>query len=130
MALDEVHGKSAVTEWQVLEKFPQGITWLNLGLKTGRTHQIRVHLSAQGWPVVGDPLYGGTRPVSPKTRGPLAEALKAVSRQLLHSCRLIFSHPTNGNTLDFRSPLPKDMEDLIRHLSPFQDTNFKIVTKR
>ncbi len=116
MALNEAHGKPALTEWQVIEKFPQGITWLNLGLKTGRTHQIRVHLSSQGWPVVGDPLYGRNRNNSIKTEGPLAEALKGISRQLLHSRRLAFLHPTDGNPLDFLSPLPKDMEDLIRIL--------------
>jgi 23S rRNA pseudouridine1911/1915/1917 synthase len=116
MALNEVHGKPAITEWQVLERFPQGITWLNLGLKTGRTHQIRVHLSSQGWPVVGDSLYGGMRNLGLKTGGPLAEALKAVSRQLLHSCRLAFFHPTKGTPVDFQSALPTDMEDLIGHL--------------
>ena len=61
MAVNAVHGKPALTEWQVIERFPQGITWLKLVLKTGRTHQIRVHLSSQGWPVVGDPLYGGKK---------------------------------------------------------------------
>jgi 23S rRNA pseudouridine1911/1915/1917 synthase len=116
MALDEVHGKPAVTEWQVIERFPLGITWLNLGLKTGRTHQIRVHLASQGWPVVGDPLYGRSRPFSTKTTQPLAEFLKGISRQLLHSHRLAFLHPTNGNPLDFSSALPGDMEELIRQL--------------
>ncbi len=61
MAINTIQGKPAVTEWQVIERFSQGITWLNLVLKTGRTHQIRVHLSSQGWPVVGDPLYGGKK---------------------------------------------------------------------
>ena len=70
MAVNAVHGKPALTEWQVIERFPQGITWLNLVLKTGRTHQIRVHLSSQGWPVVGDPLYGGKKnSIPPPKRG-------------------------------------------------------------
>jgi 23S rRNA pseudouridine1911/1915/1917 synthase len=116
MALDEAHGKPAVTEWQVIERFSPGITWLNLGLKTGRTHQIRVHMASQGWPVVGDPLYGRSRNFFTKAEGPWAETLKGISRQLLHSCRLAFFHPTNGNPLDFSSTLPKDMEDLIRQL--------------
>lgn len=116
MALDEAHGKPAVTEWQVIERFPSGITWLNLVLKTGRTHQIRVHLASQGWPVVGDPLYGRSRNFSAMTEGSLTETLKGISRQLLHSHRLAFLHPTKGNPLDFSSDLPGDMEDLIRHL--------------
>lgn len=59
MSVQAPRGKWAVTEWRVMERFPQGISWMKLFLKTGRTHQIRVHMSSQGWPVVGDPLYGG-----------------------------------------------------------------------
>jgi 23S rRNA pseudouridine1911/1915/1917 synthase len=117
MALNEIHGKPAVTEWQVLERYPQGISRLLLGLKTGRTHQIRVHLSSQGWPIIGDSLYGGGRNVRPKAEGLWVQGLKTVSRQLLHSCRLAFSHPTQGLELDFRSDLPKDMEDVLRLLT-------------
>jgi 23S rRNA pseudouridine1911/1915/1917 synthase len=121
MAIVENKGKPAVTEWQVIERFPQGITWLKLGLRTGRTHQIRVHLSSQGWPVVGDSLYGGGKHIKTKERGLPPKILKAISRQLLHSCHLLFIHPTNRNLLDFSSPLPKDMEDLIKFLRTCAD---------
>jgi 23S rRNA pseudouridine1911/1915/1917 synthase len=121
MAINAVHGKPAVTEWQVIERFSRGITWLNLVLKTGRTHQIRVHLSSQGWPVVGDPLYGGKKNITPKEKGGAVESPKEISRQLLHACRLAFFHPTNGNHLDFLSVIPKDMEDLIQYLRACSD---------
>lgn len=122
MAIDENKGKPAVTEWQVIERFPpQGITWLKLGLRTGRTHQIRVHLSSQGWPVVGDSLYGGGRNIKTKERKLPPEVLEAISRQLLHSCHLVFIHPTKRNSLDFSSPLPKDMKDLVKFLRTYAD---------
>ncbi len=122
MAIDENKGKPAVTEWQVIERFsPQGITWLKLGLKTGRTHQIRVHLSSQGWPVVGDPLYGKGKNIKMKEKGLPTEVLKTISRQLLHSSHLTFIHPTNRNLLDFSSTLPGDMEDLIKFLRTCAD---------
>ncbi|MBI5603887.1 MAG: RluA family pseudouridine synthase [Deltaproteobacteria bacterium] len=130
MAINEAHGKPAVTEWQIIERFPQGITWLQVGLKTGRTHQIRVHLSSEGWPVVGDPLYGRLKNKSNKKDGPLAEALKGVSRQLLHSCRLSFQHPIQGKPLDFSSPLPRDMEGLIRQLRTGPDKDNPFMTKK
>ncbi|OGP52276.1 MAG: hypothetical protein A2Y79_13410 [Deltaproteobacteria bacterium RBG_13_43_22] len=121
MAVDEIHGKPAVTEWQVIKKFPQGITRLNLVIKTGRTHQIRVHLSSQGWPVVGDPLYGGKKNYGAKGKELSLEAAKSISHQMLHSSRLAFIHPTNGNLLDFSSPLPGEMEKLIRKLTNNSD---------
>jgi 23S rRNA pseudouridine1911/1915/1917 synthase len=126
MALDEIHGKPAITEWRVLQRFPQGFTWLRLDLKTGRTHQIRVHLSSQGWPVVGDSLYGGKKNIREKEGSPLGEALKTVSRQLLHSCRLAFLHPVSTIPLDFQSPLPADMEELLGQLRAFYDLDPKI----
>jgi 23S rRNA pseudouridine1911/1915/1917 synthase len=116
MAINTIQGKPAVTEWQVIERFSQGITWLNLVLKTGRTHQIRVHLSSQGWPVVGDPLYGGKKNIITQDKAKAIEGPKEISRQLLHACRLSFFHPTNRNHLDFSSMIPKDMEDLIHYL--------------
>jgi 23S rRNA pseudouridine1911/1915/1917 synthase len=116
MAVDAPRGKEAVTEWRVLERFPQGISWLKLILKTGRTHQIRVHLSFLGWPVVGDPLYGGTKQIRPLTRSFPGLKEVTVTRQLLHASRLAFFHPTNENFLDFSSVLPEDMQSLLRFL--------------
>jgi 23S rRNA pseudouridine1911/1915/1917 synthase len=121
MAINAVHGKPAVTEWQVIERFSLGITRLHLVIKTGRTHQIRVHLSSQGWPVVGDPLYGGKKNIVSKGKGGGYEIQKEISRQMLHACRLAFFHPTNHNHLDFSSAIPVDMENLIKYLRNFSD---------
>jgi 23S rRNA pseudouridine1911/1915/1917 synthase len=121
MAINALHGKPAVTEWQVIERFPLGITWLSLVLKTGRTHQIRVHLYSQGWPVVGDPLYGGKKNSIPIGKGGSEDAQIEMSRQLLHACRLAFFHPTTNNHLDFSSPLPLDMGNLIQSLRNCSD---------
>jgi 23S rRNA pseudouridine1911/1915/1917 synthase len=116
MAIVDHHGKPALTKWQVIERFPEGISWLKLGLKTGRTHQIRVHLAWKGWPVVGDPLYGGRKTILGKGNAGLTEALQNISRQMLHSARLAFLHPIKGNSMEFSSSLPRDMGDLIQFL--------------
>lgn len=95
-------GLPAVTHFQVIEIIGN-YTLLELSLETGRTHQIRVHLSHLGYPLVGDELYGG-------------ECFLA-SRQLLHACRLSFTHPRTGEKLDFNVPLPEDMERVIKQLN-------------
>ncbi|MEW6185331.1 MAG: RluA family pseudouridine synthase [Thermodesulfobacteriota bacterium] len=116
MAVNEKQGKAALTEWEVLERFSAGVSLLKLIIKTGRTHQIRVHLSSQGWPVVGDPLYGGKKSGLVRDKE-LPEALASLmTRQLLHAYRLAFYHPTQGNLLDFSSCLPEDMEAALKVL--------------
>ncbi|HMK66306.1 MAG TPA: RluA family pseudouridine synthase [Thermodesulfobacteriota bacterium] len=113
MAINPVHGKPALTEWQVLERLPKGITWLQLTLKTGRTHQIRVHLASQGWPVIGDPLYGRKKFGSLLGDDDLSGVIMKAKRQYLHSRRLAFQHPSTGAPMDFSSELPDDMSELI-----------------
>jgi 23S rRNA pseudouridine1911/1915/1917 synthase len=84
-------------------------------LMTGRTHQIRVHLAARGWPVVGDPVYaksGWSRIADPQ----LAETLRAFPRQALHAWRLSFVHPITAQPTIVEAPLPEDMRTLIRAL--------------
>ncbi|MFG0284763.1 MAG: pseudouridine synthase, partial [Phycisphaerales bacterium JB039] len=81
---------------------------VELELRTGRTHQIRVHLAHLGWPIVADDMYGG-RPVE-GPRGPL------IVRQALHAALLAFSHPITGETLSFVAPVPPDMLGLIQWL--------------
>jgi len=101
-------GKLALTRFEVKQRF-EGATWLTLELETGRTHQIRVHLSHIGHPVVGDRLYG--RGVVPTGRH--ASALADFKRQALHASRLSFRHPLTGADLFFESPLPLDMAELV-----------------
>ncbi len=98
------HGKHAVTHWQVIERFP-GFSLLKLRLETGRTHQIRVHLSESGHPLVGDPVYGGSGRLSSVKDVPLREAVRKFDRQALHARVLGFIHPVTGEYLEFEAAL-------------------------
>jgi 23S rRNA pseudouridine1911/1915/1917 synthase len=82
-------------------------------LETGRTHQIRVHLSYAGHGLVGDQTYGGKKRLSEKVLGPGAAAGNGFARQALHAATLGFVHPVTGEALEFASPLPEDMAGLI-----------------
>ena len=113
-------GRAAETQWKTREQF-QGFTLLEVNLKTGRTHQIRVHCNAIHHPIVGDKVYRPRR--LEKTiagdRQQLAEilqVLKTVDRQMLHAWRLSFRHPHTGEAVSFESPLPEDMVQLIDKL--------------
>lgn len=108
MAIVE-HGRPATTEWRVLERFPHG-TLVECTLKTGRTHQIRVHMNSIGSPVIGDRVYGDFSNL-PK---PLRVAADAFARQALHAATLSFTHPITKERLAFSAPLPSDLEELVR----------------
>ena len=95
-------GREAQTRYEVIGQL-DGFAYIRLFPKTGRTHQIRVHLASIGHPILGDLLYGGTP--GPK--------LPQIARQALHAHRLELTHPVTGNLLQFESPLPSDMEALI-----------------
>lgn len=111
-------GRSAETLWRV-EKQYAGFALLRVDLKTGRTHQIRVHCAAMHHPIVGDPLYGGRRSTSIPSGVPdrVRLQLKRVKRQMLHAARLAFRHPATGESLTFEAPLPDDMRALMDALS-------------
>lgn len=113
------HGKVAVTEYEVLEEFGF-LTLLKLKLKTGRTHQIRVHLSFIGHPVFGDLTYGGrNRQIGRLTnqqRQMAAELLNVMQRQALHARTLGFMHPHLEKFMRFDSDFPEDMKHLLRLL--------------
>ena len=118
MAVTPFASRTAVTHFEVIERF--GIaTAVRLKLQTGRTHQIRVHMTHYGHPVVGDPEYGGrSRSVIRNQRDvPVFEAmLKIIRRQALHAARLGFYHPLTGRYVEFQSPLPDDMNQLLTYL--------------
>ena len=113
-------GRAAETHWRVKEVF-SAATWLELALKTGRTHQIRVHCAAMNHPLLGDATYGRRRrPRRPKTGGAptqdLVEALYNVKRHMLHARRLAFDHPVTQTRMRFESPPPADMVKLLAEL--------------
>jgi 23S rRNA pseudouridine1911/1915/1917 synthase len=105
-------GRPAVTHYRVLERF-RAHTLLSVRLETGRTHQIRLHLSHVKYPIVGDPVYGG-RMVQPRGASPeLRGALRGLKRQALHAASLGFEHPRSGKEVSFRSEPPADLEQLV-----------------
>ena len=108
-------GREAVTHYRVIERF-RAHTHVRVHLETGRTHQIRVHLTHAGFPLVGDPLYG-KRLVFPKGATPrLIETMRGFRRQALHAARLAFVHPVTGKRVEFSTPLPPDFLELLAAL--------------
>jgi 23S rRNA pseudouridine1911/1915/1917 synthase len=89
-----------------------GLSLLNCRLVTGRTHQIRVHLSAGGWPIVGDPIYGEDRWLRVDDPA-LAASLRALNRQALHAWKVSLPHPFTGERLEIEAPLPPDLDQLL-----------------
>jgi 23S rRNA pseudouridine1911/1915/1917 synthase len=108
-------GRAAVTHYRVERRF-RAHTLVRVTLETGRTHQIRVHLAHIGYPVVGDPLYGGRRRIPAGCSPQLAAALRAFARQALHAARLALAHPASGRELQFEALLPDDMQRLLAAL--------------
>ncbi len=112
------HGRPAQTVYRVLERFGR-FSLMELSPRTGRTHQLRVHLSFIGHPIVGDTLYGGKAiSVFDITGQADAERRPIIERQALHAHRLQFVHPTRFNRMILEAPLPPDMNELLRHLHP------------
>ncbi|MCH8885827.1 MAG: RluA family pseudouridine synthase [SAR324 cluster bacterium] len=109
-------GSRAVTHWRVLRRWG-AITHIALRLETGRTHQIRVHLSHQGWPVLGDKLYGLNRQRGLGLDAELVELLEGLGRQALHAAELGFEHPESGEALLFSTPPPRDMAEVMEGLA-------------
>jgi 23S rRNA pseudouridine1911/1915/1917 synthase len=117
MAVMPSKGKRALTFWKKKEEIGGRFTLLSLILKTGRTHQIRIHLAHLGHPVVGDPVYGPKKTWW-KTRSPQAiDILSRIKRQMLHAELLGFIHPDSGNYCEFTTSLPDDMEHIIKELT-------------
>lgn len=91
-----------------------------VSLATGRTHQIRVHCKAAGFPLWGDPLYNRAKDLPQIFPQPLRVYLQGISRQLLHAERLGFIHPRTKEAMDFRAPLPADFADVLQRLEPYR----------
>jgi 23S rRNA pseudouridine1911/1915/1917 synthase len=108
-------GRVAVTHYRIERRFAAH-TLARVELETGRTHQIRVHLAHIGYPVVGDPAYGGRRQLPRGASAAALAALGAFRRQALHATRLALAHPVTGRRLEVEAPLPADMAALIAAL--------------
>lgn len=103
MAVDAKHGKEAITHFKVLERFGD-FTFVEVNIETGRTHQIRVHMSYIGHPVVGDPLYS-------RKKNPFN-----IKGQALHAFRLGLYHPRSGEFMTFEAPVPEDFNEILNIL--------------
>jgi 23S rRNA pseudouridine1911/1915/1917 synthase len=115
VAASESVGAPSVTLFERLARVPAphaGLSLLRCRLVTGRTHQIRAHLAARGWPIVGDPVYAGPE-WSRVVDRPLSRALASFPRQALHAWRLALAHPGTSAGLEIAAPIPEDMRALI-----------------
>ncbi|MGB6110345.1 MAG: RluA family pseudouridine synthase [Acidobacteriaceae bacterium] len=132
MTTHRMGGRTAVSHYRVLERFQSRyghFTLVEVEIETGRTHQIRVHLSSTGHPVVGDTLYGAPHRILPPLEAPASRLQKAaaleqaisVDRNFLHAMRLRLIHPDSGKSMEFEAPLPVDLEGWLNRLrSPLQ----------
>ncbi|KHT38647.1 23S rRNA pseudouridine(1911/1915/1917) synthase RluD [Vibrio sinaloensis] len=112
-------GKPAVTHYRVAEHFREH-TRIRLRLETGRTHQIRVHMSYLQHPLLGDSAYGGRARIPSGATEELAEKIRSFDRQALHAVMLKFEHPITGEEVEFHAPVPDDMVEMAEALR--QDT--------
>ena len=123
MRVDEKEGKESITEYSVQEEF-KGYALVEARPKTGRTHQIRVHLQSIGTPILGDQKYGGGEgfylsQVKSGYKG-VEEEKPLLHRTALHVASLAFLHPLSGEPLQFSLPLPKDMKSVLKYLRKFR----------
>jgi len=112
MSTKSRHGRDALTLWKVRERFASA-TLLEVEIKTGRTHQIRVHLAERGYPVIGDAVYGSSSKAQTVKNAAVKAGIKTLSRQALHVAELSFLHPQSGERMVFTAPVPRDMENLL-----------------
>ena len=110
-------GREALTIYAVRTQWPE-FALLDVEIKTGRTHQIRVHCAHLGHPVVADEMYGKGRAAQVRSE-PLRAAIAGLGRQALHAARLTFEHPRTGAPMGFDSPLPADIAAVVAALAPY-----------
>lgn len=125
MSTHSSRGRRAVTHWNVLRRYaPERLTLLEMRLETGRTHQIRVHLADMNLPVVGDQTYGSIKRANGIADAHLRTLVQQLHRQALHAWVLGFKHPRTGEYLEYSSPLPPDMAQIVTAL----DSKYSIET--
>lgn len=109
-------GRVALTEWNVVRRYGNDLTLLEIKLHTGRTHQIRVHFAEAGHPLVGDAVYGSQRQAKRISDAGKREIVAAFERPALHAAKIGFAHPTKGKWVEFEAPLPEDFRQLLESL--------------
>jgi 23S rRNA pseudouridine1911/1915/1917 synthase len=109
-------GRDSVTHYRVIKRY-RANTHVRVQLETGRTHQIRVHLTHAGYPIVGDRVYGGRLEMPKGATDELRAALREFPRQALHAAKLQLAHPVTGKPLECVAPLPDDMVQLLKVLA-------------
>ncbi|HET9087084.1 MAG TPA: RluA family pseudouridine synthase [Acidobacteriaceae bacterium] len=129
MTTRHTEGRAAITHYRVLQRFATEFghfTLLEVKIETGRTHQIRVHLSSIGHPVAGDTLYGASRVILPLLEMPASKLQReaaeknalALERNFLHAAALQFTHPETGQIMELSAPLPVDLTQFLQRLQP------------
>jgi 23S rRNA pseudouridine1911/1915/1917 synthase len=118
MTVLEDGGRDASTFYEVVERFA-GFAHVSCRPKTGRTHQIRVHMQQLGFPLAGDPKYGPDRSITRNWPAEIAAAVGDLGRQALHARRLRLEHPATGESCEFEAPLPEDFARLLAALKKF-----------
>ncbi|MBX9768229.1 MAG: RluA family pseudouridine synthase [Bdellovibrionales bacterium] len=113
IASSKTSGKRAITNYKIIRAYPEGISLLELKLETGRTHQIRVHLSEMGHPIVGDSLYGAIPQTKRIKDKELREKIESMNRIALHAAQLGFVHPRTEKNILHQAPWPQDLEFLV-----------------
>ena len=124
MSVSDIKGKEAITNYKTkrifnIKDIPK-ISLVEFELETGRTHQIRVHMSYKGCPILGDKKYGKRKTKFKKLDKEFKDELTSINRQILHAKTLGFEHPTSKNFVNFDTDLPKDFQkilDLLKKLS-------------
>ncbi len=112
MSVHTRKGRAALTAWKVIEQFDE-CSLLEVGIKTGRTHQIRVHFAAVHHPIIGDAVYGGKKHITRMVNPAVRNSVSRLNRHFLHACLLSFDHPVTGQNLVFTQPLPQELNSLL-----------------
>ena len=116
MSVHARRGKEAITLWRVIQEFPGPLTLVELSPQTGRTHQLRVHLTAEGHPILGDAVYGGGASRLKGAPPALSGLRPLVRRQMLHAWQLRFTHPRSGEEVSWEAALPGDFQGVVDYL--------------
>ncbi|MEN6465242.1 MAG: RluA family pseudouridine synthase [Syntrophaceae bacterium] len=125
MSVYSRRGKEALTRWKVVERYGF-LSFLEIRIETGRTHQIRVHLNSIGHPILGDNIYGNSaKRLQAIQDTKIRSRLKSLKRHALHAGRLAFAHPRTHEKVEFEAPLPEDMEDLRTFLNEHIESKYR-----